>query len=151
LLLSFDDVRLERVLLDQFADVELVLVVLLTQLSSIVLLFHHQIQIGFQTGLHPWQFALHRRVPVVLDRIVRSPVEVFRDISPPILKFPVLQKQDPFLFIAPIDLLNAGIEVVVPSFTALFALTSRQFGSNRRPPHGSVLQHHLKHFFVLFL
>ena len=62
---------------------------------------------------------------MVLDRVVCPPVEVFSDISPPILELLVLQKQDPFLFITPIDLLNAGIEVVVPPFTALFALTSR--------------------------
>jgi len=125
LLLRFNNVRLQRVLLNEFANIGFVLIILLSQLSCIVLLVDHHVEVSLQTRLHAGQFALHRRVPVVLDRVVSPTVEVLGDVSPPILQLPVLQKQDPFFLVAPVDLLDSGVQVVVPSFAALLALAAR--------------------------
>ena len=80
---------------------------------------------------------------MVLDRVVSSSIEVFCNVGPPIFELAVLQEQDPLLLIAPIDLLDAGVEVVMPTLAALFALTARKFGSDCRPAHWPVLKHHL--------
>ena len=63
----------------------------------------------------------------------------------------MLQKQYPFFFIAPINFLNAGVQMVVPPLTTLLALTTWQLSCDRSPSHGSMLVHHLEDFLVLLL
>lgn len=87
---------------------------------------------------------------MVLDRVVGSSVEVFSNVGPPIFELAVLQEQDPLLLVAPIDLLYAGVQVVVPTLAALFALAARQLAGDSRPAHRPMLKHHLEHFFVFF-
>ena len=71
--------------------------------------------------LHVENLLLHGGVPVVFDRVVRSPFQVLRDNSPLILLQSVLDVQNELLFHRPFVLFYPWIQMVVPSFTALLA------------------------------
>lgn len=60
-----------------------------------------------------------------------------------------LHDSDVFFF-CPSLLFDVRIEVIMPSFSALFADSSVQILSNQRPILGTVLHHHLLDDFILF-
>ena len=88
---------------------------------------------------------------MVFDRVVSATFQVFGDIGPPIFELAVLKEKDPLLLVGPVDFFDLGIQMVMPPFPALLALTTRQLRCNRRPALGSMLEHHLEDFLVFFL
>ena len=57
---------------------------------------------------------------MILYRIIRPSHQMFRDISPPIPQKFMRQEQNPLLFLAPLIFLNIRIQMIMPSFSALF-------------------------------
>lgn len=68
---------------------------------------------------------LHRRVPVVLDGVVSPTFENLGDLSPLVSEFSVLEIENPLFIITPGNLLDFGIQVVMPSFSALLSDSAR--------------------------
>lgn len=58
---------------------------------------------------------------MILYRIVRSPLQVFREVSPLVAQIFVQDEQNPLLIFAPLFLIDVGVEMIMPSFPALFA------------------------------
>jgi hypothetical protein len=58
---------------------------------------------------------------MILDGIVGAAGEMFGDFGPAVSQGPVRQEEDPFFEIAPVLLLDVGIQMVVPSFATLLA------------------------------
>ena len=79
------------------------------------------VQVRLQGSLHIWQLALHARVPVVLDGVVRATLEHLCDLCPLIADYAVHQEKDPLFLLVPVDLLDAGVQVVVPALATLLA------------------------------
>ena len=57
---------------------------------------------------------------MVLDRVIGSSLQIFGYLCPSVPQIFVRQEQQPLLGILPIVLLDIGVEVVVPTFSALF-------------------------------
>ena len=90
-------------------------------------------KVGFECTIHVWELALHAGVPMVLNGVVRSPFKNFGDFSPLIVNDSVHEEQNPLFLLAPGDLLNHGVQVVVPALTALLADAIREMLCNQRP------------------
>jgi hypothetical protein len=73
-----------------------------------------------------WDPLLHRGVPVILDGVVGAPIEDLGDLGPLVADSAMVEVEKELLLNAPADLLNLGVEVVVPSLTALLPYSSRQ-------------------------
>lgn len=58
---------------------------------------------------------------MILDGVVSASVEVLGDLGPPVAEGLVGQEEQPLLVVAPVLLLDVGVEVVVPSLAALLA------------------------------
>ena len=88
---------------------------------------------------------------MVLDCIVRTSIQHFRDFGPFVVQNSVFQEQNPFFFFSPADFLNLRIQVVVPSFSALLASSVRQMLCYLGPLLRPVLFYELEHLPVLSL
>ena len=77
------------------------------------------LEVGFERTLHVWELALHAGVPVVLDGVVGSAFQNFGDLGPLVIDNSVHEEQNPLFLFAPADLLDHGVQVVVPALTAL--------------------------------
>ena len=58
---------------------------------------------------------------MVLDCVVGATLEHLGNLGPFVIDDAVHEEEDPLLFLAPIDLLDARIQMIVPSLTALLA------------------------------
>ena len=58
---------------------------------------------------------------MVLDGVVGATLEHLGDLGPLVVDDAVHEEEDPLLLLAPVDLLDAWVEMVVPPFTALFS------------------------------
>ena len=85
----------------KFFTVGLELFVGLLRALAILLEFHSVVQVGLKSLCHVRKLSFHRRVPVVLDSVVRAAIEHLRDVSPPVVKQPVHQEENPLLFTGP--------------------------------------------------
>jgi hypothetical protein len=88
---------------------------------------------------HVDQLLLHTGVPVVLNRVVRSSFEYFGDFSPFVTAASVHEVEDPFFLLAPADFFDLGVEVVVPSLSALLPNSAWQVLGYQGPLLGAVL------------
>jgi len=70
---------------------------------------------------------------VVLNGVVGSSLQELGDLRPFVSALSVHQEEDPLLLLAPRNLLNLRIQVVVPSLSALFADPTWQMLSNYGP------------------
>mmetsp|Transcript_30730 Transcript_30730/g.98142 ORF Transcript_30730/g.98142 Transcript_30730/m.98142 type:complete len:265 (-) Transcript_30730:105-899(-) len=94
---------------------------------------------------------LHGRVPVVLDSVVSSPRKVLGNLSPTIAVLLVGGNKLPVLLLGPGVPPDVGVEVVVPSLTALLADTAGQLLRDERPLLGAVLLDELDDLLILLL
>ena len=62
-----------------------------------------------------------RRVPVVLDGVVATAKQHVGDLSPAVLNRLMKDVEDPVLLYGPVRFFEKGVELVVPTLTALFA------------------------------
>mmetsp|Transcript_17726 Transcript_17726/g.71156 ORF Transcript_17726/g.71156 Transcript_17726/m.71156 type:complete len:295 (+) Transcript_17726:723-1607(+) len=95
--------------------------------------------------------ALHRAVPVVLDRVVRAAGQLAGDLGPLVADLDVLGENRAVLVLGPRLLGDVRVEVVVPPLAALLADAPRQVRRDLRPLLGPVLRHELDHLLVLVL
>ena len=72
-------------------------------------------------ALHVENLLLHARIPVVLNSVVCAALQILGNDCPLVLMKPVLDVQDKLLFKAPVILLNARIQMIMPSLAALLA------------------------------
>ena len=89
----------------------------------------------FNVALHIEDFLLHRRIPVVLNGIVSSTLQIRSNDSPFVLQSAVQDVENEFLFLTPFVLLNFWVKMVVPSLTALLSNAPRQVVSDVSPFH----------------
>ena len=79
------------------------------------------VKVRLEGTLHVRKLALHTGIPVVLDRVVGAALKHLCDLGPLVVDDAVHQEQDPLFLFVPVDLLDAGVEVVVPALAALLA------------------------------
>lgn len=77
--------------------------------------------------------SLEGRVPTVLDRIIGSSRELLRDLGPTIAQVCVCIHKHLVFFFRPFPLVDVRIQMIVPSFSALFAQTTFELTSNKAP------------------
>jgi hypothetical protein len=88
---------------------------------------------------------------VIFDSIVRASLKNIGNISPPIAFIPIQQKQDPLFFTRPRSIpLDHGIQMVMPSFPALFADSSWQMICNLSPFLWAINIHQMEKQFVFY-
>ena len=83
----------------------------------------------------------HARVPVVLDGVVRAPLEELGDLRPLVSEVLVLLHDDAVLLLAPRPLLDTGVQVVVPPLAALLPDAPRKLRRDHRPLLRAMLAH----------
>ena len=160
LALGFADVVLKGLLFNLHLDVFLLLswqvivhdircFALFLQIARI-LEWGGSFEVGFECTVHVGQLALHAGVPVVLNGIVCSSLENFGDLSPLIVDDSVHQEQNPLLLLAPVNLLDHGVQVVVPALAALLTDAIGKVLSDKGPLLRTVALNELKHSPVLF-
>lgn len=93
--------------------------------------------------------AAHRRVPMVLDGVVRAAGQQLGDARPLVAVLAVCLVDDTVLLIRPGSLLDLGVEVIVPTLAALLADAALEVARDQGPFLGSVSHHQLQYFFVL--
>lgn len=70
---------------------------------------------------HLRQLLLHARVPVVLNGVISATLKYLGNLSPLVAVVAMHQVENPLFFLAPADLLDLRVQVVVPSLTTLLA------------------------------
>lgn len=156
----FTNIVLKGLLLDLHFDVLLLLggqilvgdVTRLALFLEIARIFERScsFEVGFECTIHVWEFALHTGVPMVLNGVIRSSFKNFGDLSPLIINDSVHEEQNPLFLLAPGNLLNHGVQVVVPAFTALLSNTIREVLCNQCPLLRAIAFNKLKNSPVLF-
>jgi hypothetical protein len=86
---------------------------------------------------HVVELPLHGAIPMVLNGVVSPAFEDLGDLSPLVLELSMHHEKDPLLFFAPSAFLDLGVQMVVPSLSALLANPLRQILRNHRPFLGS--------------
>ena len=61
---------------------------------------------------------------MIFDGVIGSPIDVLGDDRPLVALHSVEDEEDPLFFLAPLVFLDCGVQVVVPSLTALLADTT---------------------------
>ena len=105
-------------------------------------------EVLLESLVHFRQFLLHARVPMILNCVVSPPLQNFRDFCPLVAVVSVHQVQYPLFLLAPPDLLDLGIQVVVPPLPALLADSPRQMLRDQSPLLRPVLVHQVQHHLV---
>jgi hypothetical protein len=88
---------------------------------------------------------------VVFDRVVGPSFQNFGDFGPFVALATVAEVEDPLLVATPLDLLDLGVQVVVPPLSALLPDPARQVLSDLGPLLGPVLLNQMEDHPVLFL
>ena len=81
---------------------------------------------------------------MVLDGVVGATFQHFGDFSPFVVDDPVHEEKNPLFLLAPGNLLDHGVQVVVPALSALLSDAVGQVLSNQRPFLGPVRLDQLK-------
>eukprot|EP00967_Tisochrysis_lutea_P108990 scaffold169168_cov26-Tisochrysis_lutea.AAC.2 len=84
-----------------------------------------------------------RRVPPVLDLVVRAAGDGLGDIGPAITHCAMSIDQSHVLLLSPLTLVDCRVEVIVPALAALLARALREGGSDNGPGLVAVLPHKL--------
>lgn len=82
---------------------------------------------------------------MVLDRVVSAAFEDLGDLGPLVVDDSVHEEQDPLFFLAPVDLLDSWVQVVVPPLAALLAHAAIQVLGNESPLLGPVGNYELEY------
>ena len=85
------------------------------------------------------RLALHRTVPVILDRVVSAAVKQLSDFSPLVADQPMHQEENPLFLRAPVNLFYQRVQMIVPPLPALLAHAAGEIFRNGRPSLGTVL------------
>ena len=74
-----------------------------------------------QLNAHLLLLVLEDAVPVVFDTIVGSAEDCTGQLSPPVLRVPLHDEQNPVLFRAPVELVEQRAQLIAPTLAALLA------------------------------
>lgn len=118
---------------------------------DIELLSYALSNVDLEGASHLWELLLHARVPMVLDGVVSAALKDFGDLGPFVAVVAMHQVQDPLLLLAPADLLDLRIQVVVPSLAALLPNSPREVLCDQSPLLRTILIDQVQHHSVLFL
>lgn len=88
---------------------------------------------------------------MVLDSIICATVEDLGDLSPLVAHASMIEVEEELLLQAPCDLLDVGIQMVVPSLSTLLSNPPRKLLGDLSPFLGAVQLDELKDKQVLFL
>lgn len=88
---------------------------------------------------------------MIFDCVVCSTIQNFGDLGPLVTDLTMADEKDPLLVLGPGVLFNFGVQVVVPSLTALLADSSLEVGSDLGPFLGALLLDKQKNFAIFFL
>ena len=91
----------------------------------------------FNVAFHVKNLLLHGGVPVIFDRVVCATFKVRSDDGPLIIELAVEDVQNELLFLTPLVFLDLGIQMVVPSLTALLSNAAWQVVGNVCPFHSA--------------
>ena len=78
-------------------------------------------------------FSIHQGIPTIFDSVFWSPRQQFGDFTPTIPNFTLRFQQDYVFFVGPRMFFYAGIQMILPSFAALFTFAPRHMQSDDRP------------------
>lgn len=84
-------------------------------------------------------FLLHGGVPVIFDRVIGSALQGLGNDGPLVLQTVVLNKKSELFILAPVHLLDEGVQVVVPPLSALLSNATRNLLRNSCPLLSSVV------------
>ena len=70
---------------------------------------------------------------MILNRIIGTAFDYLGDVGPFVVNDAVHEKQDPFLFLVPVDFLNARVQMVVPTFAALLSYSTVEMLGDEGP------------------
>jgi hypothetical protein len=97
------------------------------------------------------EFSLDGGVEVILDVIVCSSRKVLGDLSPLVAELLVSSDDDLIFLLSPLASLDVGIEMVVPSLSALLADSAGELARDDAPVLGSVFLNQNDDLGVFFL
>ena len=75
---------------------------------------------------------------MILDRVVGAALEHLSNFGPLVVDDAVHQEENPLLLLVPVHLLDAWVQMVVPSLAALFAHAAVQMLGDERPLLGPI-------------
>lgn len=93
-------------------------------------------------------FPSHRRVPMILNGIVRPTRQQFRDSRPLVTQHLMGLIYDFVFVFCPSAFLYFRVQMVVPSFSALFSYSSFQVAGYQSPFLGTIFVNEFNYFFV---
>jgi hypothetical protein len=106
-------------------------------------LLNHLVNVLLKSSGHIFQLLLHAAVPVVLYGVVSAAFQHLCNLSPSILDLAVHEEEDPLFFLGPLLFFDLGVQMVVPSFSALLALSLREVLADHCPLLGTNLLYEL--------
>lgn len=106
-------------------------------------------QVAVKVLLQGLLLAAQGGVPVVLDGVVRAAQEDIGDLGPPVFHSLMKDVENPIFFDAPACFFEQGIELIVPTLSALLACAAGHFDCHLLPLVGSDVGDHLQQLHVL--
>ena len=106
--------------------------------------FFNWIEFNFKIA----NFLFHARIPVVFDSVVSSSLDNGCHICPVVTNCLVEKIQGPFVICGPFGFVDFWIQMVVPSFAALFTDSTRDEAGYTRPFGWPILVNKLYYLFI---
>ena len=103
-----------------------------------------------QGTLHVWQLALHRRIPVILNRVISSTFKNFSDLGPLVIHNTMHEEENPLFLLIPVDFFNTRIEMIVPSFATLLSYSAVEVLRYKGPLLRTIGHHELEDAPIFF-
>ena len=110
---------------------------------------HCLLQVGVEVHLELALLLAQSGVPVVLDGVVAAAEQNVGDFGPPILHSLVQNVEDPVLLDRPVGLLQQGVQLIVPTLSALLARAALHLEGHVFPLVRPNLRNHLQQLHVL--
>jgi len=100
---------------------------------------------------HFWELLLHARVPMVLNGVVSATLKHLGNLSPLVPVVSVHEVEDPLFLLAPADLFDLRVQMIVPPLSALLANPTWEIFSYQGPFLRAVLVNQMKNHPVFLL
>ena len=110
---------------------------------------HRLLQVSVEVRFELALLLAQGRVPVVLDGVVAAAQQDVGDLSPPVLHCLVQDVEDPVLLDRPVGFLQQGVQLVMPTLSALLARAALHLERHVFPLVRPDLRNHLQQLHVL--